>query len=144
MRRSVFLPLIALIASGLACGTGVGQFCRWVNQSGTCEVSYDRLSGAQTRAVAVDLPGQGLPVEVTLAVESGSARVSFPALDGSTIGAEASAGNPVSFTGVVAVSPAGEVSITVEAVGGEAKGVQVRMQFTRPRVIGTPAPGQEF
>ena len=139
MRKAILLVLTALIVAALACegtsGSAIGgsESCNRSGNSGTCDGTFSKLSGAYTKKIEADNVhvNDVIPVDVTVTVGSGTVRVSVKGPDGTVTSAEAKPGSSASLSGN-STGGVDEFPVTFEAVGGDATDVSWSVSYTVP------------
>jgi hypothetical protein len=143
MRTRIWIAWAVMLAVGLACassssstsGSAIGgsESCNRSGDAGTCTGSYSKISGTYTKTVKVDRihVNDAVPVDITVAVESGTLRASAKAPDSTLAAADATPGNPATVSGM-ATGGLNQFTVTFEAVGGEAAGVTYTIAYQMP------------
>lgn len=138
MRNSiVFLWLLVAGVVLTACAGGTSgsivggrESCRINGGVGYCEGRFNRLNGIYGKDIEDDFIFGGDQVEVTVdaSVESGSVRVSVEAPNGSVSSLDVTPDSPGTLVGIAEGQFDG-FEVTFEAIGGEASGIEYRIDY---------------
>jgi hypothetical protein len=128
---TVMLTCLAACAGGTS-GSIVGgrENCRINGGVGFCEGRFNRLNGTYGKDIEDDFifGGDEVAVTVEAAVESGTVRISVESPSSEVTSIEVSPGSPGTLIGIAEGEFDG-FEVTFEAVGGEATGVEYRIDY---------------
>ena len=129
----ILIASVALTAcTGGTSGSIVGgrENCRINGGVGYCEGKFNRLNGIYGMDIEDDFIFGGDQVDVTVdaTVESGTVRVSVEAPNGSVASLDVTPDSPGTLIGIAEGQFDG-FEVTFEAIGGEATGIEYRIDY---------------
>ena len=137
--KLLWLAVLVLVVSISACGDGTSgsvmgsrQSCSAGMGGGSCEGSYNKLSGTYSADIGMARAGFfSVEAQVSVNVDSGPLRVYLVAPDGTEASATVRPGSPGTVSGEAEVFH-DKFRVYFEALEGEARGVKYAVTYEYP------------
>ena len=127
----LLLPILALLAAGLACGTGYRTSSKIVGNSGEVRVQMKEANGVDSTSVELneDWSWDRVTATVTLRVSAGSCGATLTGNENTAINLQASAGSPAEMNGSLVTDGFGEVDLETNCQN--AQDLDLTISFSR-------------